>query len=447
MTTGLRSRKGSTMRTPEEFLEDNGFNTRMLDRTQLVAAFNREMEEGLAGRPSSLKMLPSYVSPEGELQRDVPVTVLDAGGTNLRGATVEFPTGSDVARIEHKEKGEMPGATAYVSPDDFYATFAAHVTRTAPFAKNPAIGFCFSYACETNPAGDGKLLHWTKQIQAPEIIGQWVGAELIKRLDPKPSRLLVLNDTVTTLLAGKSAEKPGAHYSAYIGFILGTGTNTAYVEKNANITKITDAPAGGSMVINAESGGFAKIAQSTFDKAMDAKTHDAGAQIFEKMIAGAYLGRLGLEVLKAAAKDGFFSKEAAQGIQALGSLESLHLDNFCADFKTDAPNPLDRIFTSATDRAMARRLATPVFERAAILTAIHLAAFIVKTGGGTNPSAPVCVCIDGSTYYKTRAVSFPTIVQAELDKMLGPRNISFELAVCPDDAPMVGAAVAVLLRR
>ncbi len=31
--------------------------------------------------------------------------------------------------------------------------------------------------------------------------------------------------------------------------------------------------------------------------------------------------------------------------------------------------------------------------------------------------------------------------------MLGPRNIAFELTVCPDDAPMVGAAVAVLLKK
>jgi hypothetical protein len=31
--------------------------------------------------------------------------------------------------------------------------------------------------------------------------------------------------------------------------------------------------------------------------------------------------------------------------------------------------------------------------------------------------------------------------------MLKPRNIFFELAVCPDDAPLVGAAVAVLLQR
>ena len=161
------------MKTPEEFLESNGFSVSSLDRAALLAAFGREMEEGLAGRPSSLRMIPTYISPEGELRHDVPVTVLDAGGTNLRGATVEFPSDGGV-RIEHREKEQMPGATAYVSPDDFYGTFAAHVRRTAPFAKDPSIGFCFSYACETSPAGDGKLLYWTKQIQAPEIIGQWV---------------------------------------------------------------------------------------------------------------------------------------------------------------------------------------------------------------------------------------------------------------------------------
>ncbi len=434
------------MKTPEEFLESNGFSVNALDRAALLAAFGREMEEGLAGRPSSLRMIPTYISPEGELRHDVPVTVLDAGGTNLRGATVEFPSDGGV-RIEHREKEQMPGATAYVSPDDFYGTFAAHVRRTAPFAKDPSIGFCFSYACETSPAGDGKLLYWTKQIQAPEIIGQWVGAELAKRITPTPPRILVLNDTVTTLLAGKSAERPGARHSAYIGFILGTGTNVAYVERNANIGKAPAADPAGTMVINAESGGFSKFVQSTFDRAMDAKTHDAGAQMFEKMIAGAYLGRLGLEVLKAAAREGFFSEKAAKGVISLGTLESLDLDNFCASHKTNQPNPLDRIFTEETDRMLARRLATPVFERAAVLTAVHLAAFIVKTGGGTDPNSPVCVCIDGSTYYKTRTVSFPKIVQSELDAMLGPRNIAFELAVCPDDAPLVGAAVAVLLKH
>jgi len=433
------------MQTPEEFLESNGLATASLDRAALVAAFQKEMEAGLAGAPSSLKMIPTYTSPYGDIKKDTPVTVLDAGGTNLRGATVTIPTEGEI-QIENKEKGEMPGAKSFVSEEDFYKVLTGHVVRCRPFAKDPAVGFCFSYPAEASADGDAKLLVWTKQIQAPAIVGQWVGAELAKRLDPKPSKIQVVNDTVATLLAGKATEKPGQKFSAYLGFILGTGTNVAYIEKNNNIPKLANPPEG-SMAINTESGGFNKIAQSAFDEAMDRKTADCGSQRFEKMIAGAYLGKIGLEVFKAAAKAGFFSEAAKAAVQGLGSLESYDLDNFCAKFDNNGkPNPLDKVFADEADRAMARRLATPVFERAAILTAVHLAAFIIKTGGGTDPSAPVCVCIDGSTYYKTRVVSFPQIVQKELDEMLSKRNIAFALTVCPDDAPMIGAAVAALLK-
>ncbi len=432
------------MQTPEEFLEVNGLATASLDRAALVAAFQREMEAGLAGEPSSLKMIPTFTSPYGEIKRDTPVLVLDAGGTNLRGGTVTIPT-TGAIKIEHVVKGEMPGSKSPVTQEDFYTVLKGFVDCGRPFVKDPAMGFCFSYPAESSAAGDAKLLMWTKQIQAPEIVGQWVGAELAKRLEPKPSKIQVVNDTVATLLAGKATEKPGQKFSAYIGFILGTGTNVAYIEQNAAIKKLANPPAG-AMAVNAESGGFDKIVQSAFDEAMDKKTADCGNQRFEKMIAGAYLGRIGLEVLKAAAKAGFFSDAAKAAVLGLGALESYDLDNFCAKYNNGKPNPLDKVFADEADRAMARRLATPVFERAAILTAIHLAAFIVKTGGGTDPNAPVNVCIDGSTYYKTRVVSFPEIVKKELDGMLVKRNISFELTECPDNAPMVGTAVAALLK-
>ena len=298
------------MQTPEDFLEANGFAYKTLDRSALVSMFLKEMEAGLKGEASSLAMIPTYVSPTGELKRDTPVSVLDAGGTNLRGGTVSFPAGSTDALIENLEKGAMPGTSAYVSPDDFYGTFAAHLERTRPFAKDSAVGFCFSYACEAAADGDAKLLHWTKQIQAPEIVGQWIGAELKKRLSFAPSKLLVLNDTVTTLLAGKASEKPGQRFSAYIGFILGTGTNVAYVQKTSGIAKLAPGDYPAEMIINSESGAFSKVVQSKFDEAMDAKTLDKGKQVFEKMIAGAYLGAVGLEVFKAAAKEGFFSDAA-----------------------------------------------------------------------------------------------------------------------------------------
>jgi len=439
-----RTRKDHSMQTPEEFLESNGLATRSLDRAGLVAAFHKEMEAGLAGEPSSLKMIPTFTSPYGDIEKDTPVTVLDAGGTNFRAGTVTIPSDGGEIKIEHVEKGEMPGAKSPVTQEDFYAVLTGHVKRCAPFTKGSAVGFCFSYPAEASASGDAKLLHWTKQIQAPEIVGQWVGAEMAKRLDPAPSKITVVNDTVATLLAGKAIEKD-VRYSAYLGFILGTGTNVAYIEKNENITKLKDAPAG-AMAINTESGGFNKIAQSKFDEAMDRKTADCGNQRFEKMISGAYLGRIGLEVFKAAAREGFFSEDAKLAVLQLGALESYDLDNFCAMYDNGRPNPLLKVFTAPADAAMARRLATPVFERAAILTAIHLAAFIIKTGGGTDRYAPVSVCIDGSTYYKTRVVSFPEIVTKELDEMLGPRNIFYSLTVCPDNAPMVGAGVAALLK-
>jgi len=59
---------------------------------------------------------------------------------------------------------------------------------------------------------------------------------------------VLLNDTVTTLLAGRM-HQAGADFDTYIGFILGTGTNTSYIERNANITKVRGLDAAASQVV------------------------------------------------------------------------------------------------------------------------------------------------------------------------------------------------------
>ena len=236
-------------------------------------------------------------------------------------------------------------------------------------------------------------------------------------------------------------------YSSYIGFILGTGTNTAYVEKNKNILKMAGLDPEGSMIINAESGAFDKAPRSKFDDAADAKTGNPGIGLLEKMIAGAYLGGVGLEIYKAAAKEGLFSKEAASALGGLGALETMDFDNFCAGFKKEGrDNVLDTIFANPDDAKMAKRLGLPVFERAAVLTAVQLAAFVIKSGEGADPSAPVAINADGSTYYKTRAIPFDATVRRELDEMLVQRrNVHYAITPQVDDAPMVGAAIAAML--
>ena len=428
------------MKTPEEFLKSNGFVAAAeIDRQALISTFLSEMEKGLKGEPSSLMMIPTYVGVNGKIPQGAKAAVLDAGGTNFRGGIVTIPPA-----ISEKQNQPMPGTKGEVDEETFYKAFVDEVKRVLPLATTKKIGWCFSYPAEATPTLDAKLVHWTKNIQAPAILGQYVGAELLKRLGG--GEIAIVNDTVATLLAAKATEGDKT-YSSYIGFILGTGTNAAYVEKNKNILKLAGADLDGSMIINAESGGFNKIETSAFDKAADAKTGNPGVHIFEKLIAGAYLGPVGLEIYKAAAKEGLFSKKAADAISGLGALETMDFDNFCANFKKPGrDNVLDEIFADAEDAKMARRLGLPVFERAAVLTAVHLAAFVIKSGEGLEASAPVAINADGSTYYKTRAIPFAETVTKEMDDMLVKRrNIHYAITPQVDDAPMVGAGIAAML--
>ena len=201
------------------------------------------------------------------------------------------------------------------------------------------------------------------------------------------------------------------------------------------------------MIINSESGSFDKLARSQFDVTMDSKQVDHGHNPFEKMIAGGYLGPVGLEVYKAAAKARLFSEKACAAVCGLGSLATMDFDNFCAGYRAEGrANPLDAAFADQDDARIARRLGVPVFERAAVLTAIHLAAFCIKSGGGADAAAPIAINADGSTYYKTRAVPFDATVRRELDDMLvRRRNIHYEIVPQSDDAPMIGAAIAAML--
>lgn len=428
------------MMTPEEFLAANGFETAdRIDRQAMIATFLSEMEKGLKGEASSLRMIPAYVGVDGKAAAGTKVATLDAGGTNFRSALVSVPP-----RIEDKRNQPMPGTKGPVDDETFYAAFEEEVRRVLPGATAKKIGFCFSYPAESTPDLDAKVLNWTKGIEAPGIVGQYVGKELLKRLGG--GEIAIVNDTVATLLAAKATEGDRT-YSSYIGFILGTGTNAAYVERNANITKLAGLDPAGSMIVNAESGNFDKFPRSKFDAALDAKSSNPGRQALEKTISGAYLGGVGLELYKAAAKAGLFSAKAAAALGGLGALETMDFDDFCAAYRRDGRvNVLESVFADADDAKMARRLGVPVFERAAVLTAVHLAAFCIKTGEGADPAAPIAINADGSTYYKTRAIPFADAVKREMAEMLTKRrNVHFEFTPQVDDAPMVGAAIAALM--
>jgi len=397
------------------------------------------MRRGLEGQKSSLVMIPTFITIDKPVPAGRPVIAIDAGGTNLRVATVVFD-GRGVPSIDNYSNYEMPGIQKEVGKDEFFDLFARYLIPVAGLADS--VGFCFSYAAEITPDCDGKLLTWTKEVKAPEVIGEFIGQNIADRLRAKGFRpkFTLLNDTVATLLAGKSVG--GARrYESYVGFILGTGTNTSYVEKNVNITKRKDLDPGAAQAINVESGNFGRCPGGDLDRTFDRTTANPGAYTFEKMISGAYLGGLCLHVLKSAAGQGVLSVPGAQRISSLAQLSTIQVDAFLRNPFAQPEHPLDSL--PKEDKEAALHLLTAVVERAALLAAINISAAILKSGGGSSLLHPVCVNADGSTFYKTKDFRFRA--EEHLRTILGARDIYYEI-VRVDDSPLIGAAVAGLTR-
>jgi hexokinase len=430
------------MQRISRFLHDHGLDVAAIDPEAMLRDFDREMARGLDGAPDALPMIPAFITIDRPVPPDTRVAVLDAGGTNLRAATVWFD-GHGKPHIEDLARARMPGTTAEVSADAFYNVLA---DMLAPLARRTAaVGFCFSYPAEITPDCDARLIRWTKQLKVPSVVNTMVGsglrAHLARRGCDRP--VTVLNDTVATLLAGKSAGLT-RRYGSYVGLILGTGTNTAYVERNANIRKRTGLDPSGAMTINCESGSFARAPRSRFDERFDATLPDCGSYAFEKMISGAYLGGLGGTVLHAAAAAGLFSPAAAVAILAMPAPGNKELDLFCHN-PYEPPEPFAALPLTEDDRRAAIGVCTPVYARAALFAAVNIAAAVIRTGSGQDPLHPVAVTIDGSTYYRTLAAAFPSRVQGHLRALLEPRGLHYEL-LAVDEAPIIGAAVAGLTR-
>jgi hexokinase len=383
------------MERVKEFLRDQKLQASDIDLDKLVQDFLDEMKRGLEGDESSLRMIPTYIEADNEFLTETPVLAIDAGGTNFRAALITFKDNgeTEIGEIHHHT---MPGLDREISADEFFKTMAGFI---APLIdKTDRIGFCFSYATEIFPNKDGKLLQFSKEVKAPEVIGMMIGETLLKTLGTPDKEIVLLNDTVATLLAGKSSNMQ-KEYESYVGFILGTGTNTCYIEQNANILKSKDFDPEQSQIINTESGNFTRMPRSEVDIAFDDKTRNPGEGMFEKMFSGGYFGGLCLDLLKTAAGEGLFSDEAAEKVKAIDDLASEQANEFAHNRNAEG-NILAGCFSDGNDASTAFLLIDTLIDRAAVLVAANLAAMVLKSGKGKHEKHPILITIEGTTFYK-----------------------------------------------
>ena len=423
------------------FLKSHGMYHGDIDMEEVCGAFLEEMAAGLAGLQSSLAMIPTYIETGKALPANKPVVAMDAGGTNFRAAVVHFDKNNE-ATIKKLRTKPMPGVQKEVSREEFFDTLAGYVKDIIEASER--IGFCFSYPCEIAADKDGKLIRFVKEIHMSQIVGQRIGENLnagLTRLGfTGPKHIVILNDTVTALLAGMAGFED-KQYDSYVGFILGTGTNSCYIEQNKNITKVEGLDAQGSMVINVESGGFGKAPRGKIDLQFDAGTNNPGVHTLEKMISGAYLGPLCLEVIRAAIKDGLFSSQGCEKLRAVKKLGTKHLSDYLTE-PSAAYSPVgEALFVASNyDKAIMAALIEAMVERAAKLTAVNLAAAVLKSGKGKNPQRPVCIVAEGTTFYSLPGLKEK--VEEYLQEFLTGEKARYHKIVQVENATLIGAAIA-----
>ena len=422
-----------------EFLKKHMLGAEYVDSEKMINHFHSEMEKGLSGEKSSLKMIPTYAVTPKEVIKNKSVIVMDAGGTNFRTCLVSFddegkPTISDFKRVG------MPGVEKLVSADEFYSTFADNIERF--MGKSDRIGFCFSYAAEITEDHDGIPLLYSKEIKAPETIGKRLGRNILGVLekrgyDTSSIKISLVNDTVATLLAAKAESEISA--SSYVGFILGTGTNTAYVESNANIKKIEDNV--GEQIINTESGSF-DFALSDLDTLFGSTTNNPDSYHFEKMISGAYIGAFSYFVINEAIKENVFSLEFINRFSQLKGLSTMDIGAFLgAPYSKE--NVLGGLLTNDRDALSLFNILKAIVVRAAKLTAINVsAAALMGKRGETSPIHPIVINADGTTFYKLPFLERYT--RYFIDRILERERSTYYKIVTIDSSPIIGAAISAL---
>jgi hexokinase len=440
-----------------DFAHYYGFHYDGLDPVSLMRDVLRHMERGLTGRPSSLPMIPSYISPVSHVPAGKTVLALDAGGTNLRASLVRFDENGK-AEAKETRKVPMPGTQGHLSADRFFDEIAA---VTAPLLERAGsgvegIGFTFSYPMTITEDADGIPMTFSKELDIPEVTGKPVGKGLRDALARRGLKfsgpVVLLNDTVATLLSGVveiPADGEEGAVNAYgvpggpvIGLILGTGFNTAYPE--TSIPKIgfeSSVP----QIIVCETGTFRIPCQGILDREYDATTKNPGVYTLEKATSGAYLGPLTLHILKQAVKDGVLTFRRSAELAAMPALQTRDLNHF-QHHPLAAEGPLGGIIGPDETGALAAILyiARLVTERGAMLSAAVVAACVERVGAAYEAYAPVRIAVEGTTYmiYKGMREAF----ESWLHVMLFDGKPRPYLVAPVEQASLFGAAVAALSR-
>lgn len=414
-----------------------------LSKGQLVtiaSLFRQEMADGLAGRSSSLAMLPSYLArPTG--REHGTYLALDFGGTNVRALSVEL-MGDGSHRVLSRRsmpladlEGSYDFTAGTATANELFGFLAAQLAEIA-FGEGPYfLGHSFSFPCRQTGVNSASLLRWTKEIKTAGVEGRDLTELLSTALQERGlghiQPVALLNDSVSTLIAAAYRES-----ETDIGSICGTGHNTCYLEPSH---PWVDYP----MYINIEAGNFDKVDGNHYDIIVDQMSEKPGASRLEKMCSGRYVGELFRLVVQDLAKQGLLFN----GPTALEPFSQITGADLALILGDDSPD-LEQIALwldnhgqtgrhSMDDRSALRTVASLIANRSARLVAATYTAVVQHIDPVINHDH--AIAIDGSLYEKMPG--YARTIRLTLNELLGDKSSRVRVYLTKDGSG-VGAAVA-----
>ena len=441
----------------EQFLRRHHMCADQIDMEAQLQKLLKEMDQVRAGildrNGNRVKMIPSYIGSFHIPAHPTQVTVIDIGGTNVRSAVVTLGPGGTL-RMDQRLSFLTPGVKEETDTAHFFRDIAEGVRANL---CTDHIGICFSLATIPRKDKDAVMCAGGKQIRIRDMIGKKVGQsfrEALADLGMKADHyhITVVNDTVAAALGGQGEMQ---HYSTYIGFIYGTGTNLCYREKES-----------GEM-INVESGAYCGFPTGDIDDLYDQSMIDTGADRFEKMVSGGYQGGLMECVLHTAMLEGELSQPTYERILCLNAsgqmdspgemdspagarssritsrdISTFSIDPFGADHDGRIASACNSSPDGKADRAFLYALFDGITARSACLCAVTLTAALMRSGAGGNPSLPAFITAEGSTFAKQK--DFRSMLEAFMSEFAAIRHgFSYEFHTV-EDAVHKGIAIACL---
>ncbi|XP_057168334.1 hexokinase-3 [Ursus arctos] len=407
---------------------------------QIQASLLGSMEQALRGQAtpaSAVRMLPTYVgsTPHGTEQGDFVVLELGATGASLRVLWVTL-MGTEGHRMEPQSQEFVIPPEVMLGPGQQLFDFAAHCLSefldALPMDKQGLqLGFSFSFPCHQTGLDRSTLISWTKGFRCSGVEGHDVVQLLRDAIERQGAYSIdvvaVVNDTVGTMMGCEPGVGP-----CEVGLVVDTGTNACYMEEARHVAVLDEDR--GRVCISVEWGSFSDDGVlgpvlTTFDHALDRESLNPGAQRFEKMIGGLYLGELVRLVLAHLAQRGvLFGGCTSPALLSRGSILLDHVaemeDPLAGAARVHALLQDLGLSVGASDAELVQYVCAAVLTRAARLCAAALAAVLSRLQHSREQQMLQIAVATGGRVFE-RHPSFLSVLQKTVMLLAPQCDVSF----------------------